>query len=103
MCMAEKEPFQALQEEFARERAQALGRIAGRMEGALADLRACDEGVAPADGLTREDLAATAAEWVWYYVVQRETMGWYRHEEALRFYGVPAEVVARMGPRRRHP
>ncbi len=51
--------------------------------------------------MTREDLVAIAAELVWFYVVQRDVMGWHRHEDALRFYGVPAEVLARMGPRRR--
>ena len=44
---------------------------------------------------------AIAAELVWFYVVQRDVMGWHRHEDALRFYSVPAEVLARMGPRRR--
>ena len=53
------------------------------------------------EGVTREDLVAIAAELVWFYVVQRDVMGWHRHEDALRFYGVPAEVLARMGPRRR--
>lgn len=97
--MSQKEPLQALLEEFAGERAHALGRIAARMERALVELREFDEALA--GDVTREDLVAAAAEWVWYYVVQREVMGWYRHEEALRFYAVPAEVMVRMGPRRR--
>jgi hypothetical protein len=103
-----REPFDALHAEIAGEKAHALSRIAARMERALADLRAFDAadgepdavGSVP-DGVTREDLVAIAAELVWFYVVQRDVMGWHRHEEALRFYGVPAEVLARMGPRRR--
>jgi hypothetical protein len=103
--MSEKEPLQALLDEFAGERAHALGRIAARMERALAELRAFDE--AGLDGqagaVTREELVAAAAEWVWYYVVQRDVMGWHRHDEALRFYDVPGEVIVRMGPRLRRP
>lgn len=105
------EQFDALRAEIAAEKAHALSRIAARMERALADLRAFDaadgdlgEGGAPSpipDGVSRQDLVAIAAEMVWFYVVQREVMGWYRHEDALRFYRVPAEVRARMGPRRR--
>ena len=102
--MKQKEPLQALLDEFAGERAHALGRIAARMERALADLRAFDEG--PCEDIevaavNRQELVAAAAEWVWYYVVQRDVMGWHRHDEALRFYSVPAEVIVRMGPRRR--
>ena len=95
-----KDPFEALLVEFSREKAQALGRIATRMEQSIADLRAFDE-EQPPEGVTRQDLLEIAAESVWFYVVQREIMGWSDHEEALRFYGVPAEVIARMGPRPR--
>ncbi|HKE16989.1 MAG TPA: DUF6665 family protein [Kofleriaceae bacterium] len=95
-----KDPFEALLAEFAREKAQALARIAARMEASLADLQAFDE-ERPPEGLTRQDVLEIAAESVWFYVVQREMMGWNRHEDALRFYGVPAEVRARIGPRPR--
>jgi hypothetical protein len=110
--VSEKEPFEALLHEFAGERAHALGRIASRMERALADLRAFDRGDVvehagepgePAVVPTREDLVATAAEWVWFYIVQRDVLGWHRHDEAIRYYDVPAEVMARLGPRRRAP
>ena len=95
-----KDPFEALLAEFAREKAQALARIATRMEASIADLRAFDE-ERPPEGVTRQDLLEIAAESVWFYVVQREMMGWNDHDEALRFYGVPAEVRARIGPRPR--
>lgn len=83
------------------ERAHAIGRIAKGMDRALAALRDFDAGVVTDPPRTREDLVAEAAEWVWYYVVQRDVLGWHRHEEALRAHDVPAEVRARMGPRRR--
>ena len=104
MGVTRKEPLEALLEEFAGERAHALGRIALRMERALADLRAFDAGEMngrDTEGVTRHDLLAAAGESVWFYVVQREIMGWYRHDEALRSYGVLPEVMVRMGPRRR--
>ena len=104
MAVKQKEPLEQLLEEFAGERVHALGRIAARMERALAELRAFDagdmEGV-EGEVIARDDLLAVAAESVWFYVVQREAMGWYRHDEALTFYGVPPEVKLRMGPRRR--
>jgi hypothetical protein len=91
--------FGALERELTGERAAALGRIAAAMEKALEELRQFDrEG--SGDPAERADLAAIAAERVWFYVVQRESLGWYRHEEALRFYRVPAELILRMGPRR---
>ena len=91
--------FGALELELAGERAAALGRIAAAMEKALDDLRLFDL-VGGGDPAERADLVAIAAERVWFYVVQRETFGWYRHEDALRFYRVPAELILRMGPRR---
>ncbi|HWM84925.1 MAG TPA: DUF6665 family protein [Kofleriaceae bacterium] len=95
----QRDPLHALEHELVGERAHALSRIGSRMERALAELRAFDE--APVEGVAREELVAAAAEWVWFYVVQREVLGFYRHEDALRQYGVPPEVKLRMGPRRR--
>ena len=91
--------FGALELEMVGERAAALGRIAAAMEKALDDLRQFDAvpGGNPAE---RAELCAIAAERVWFYVVQRESLGWYRHEDALRFYRIPAELILRMGPRR---
>jgi hypothetical protein len=92
--------FAALERELVGERAVALGRVAAGMEKALDDLRRFDaEG--QVDPAARAELCAIAAERVWFYVVQRESLGWYRHEDALDFYRVPAELILRMGPRRR--
>jgi hypothetical protein len=99
MEVRRKDAFEALEEELAGEKAHALGRIARRMELAVAALRAFDLGEPLEPDATREDLVAAAAEWVWYYVVQRDILGWHRHDEALRSYQVPDEVIARMGPR----
>lgn len=85
--------------EIEAEKAASLGRVAARMEAAVAALRTFDDGQR-APGVRRDDLVAEAAEWVWYYVVQREALGWHDHTEAMRLYGVPPELLARMGPRR---
>lgn len=86
--------------EMQAERAASLARVAGQMEAAVTALRAFDDGERP-PGVTRDELFAEAADRVWCYVVQREAIGWLDHTEALAVYRVPAEVIARMGPRRR--
>lgn len=89
--------LEGIEYEIAGERAASIGRCAARMEEALAALRAFDgRGGAPA----RDDLLAEAAERVWFYVVQRESLGWYDHDQAIALYEIPAEVLARLGPRR---
>lgn len=96
------ERFAALEKELVGERAAALGRVAAGMQKALEDLRRFDdEGLADPDA--RAELVAIAAERVWFYVVQRESLGWYHHEDALGYYRVPAELVLCMGPRRPAP
>jgi len=100
-----KDQHAALEQELLGERAAALGRVARRMEQALGELRAFDQeraAAGPADGdrVTRAELLAAAAEWVWFYIIQRESLGWYRHEEVVRMYDIPSEVYLRMGPRR---
>jgi hypothetical protein len=93
-------PLDALTYELNAERAASLGAAARKMEAAIAALRAFDAGDRPT-GVTRADLVADAAERVWYYVVQRDALGWHDHTFAFATYDVPAELIARMGPRRR--
>jgi len=93
-------PIDPLEYELQGERAASLGRVARQMEAAVAALRERDQG-ARAGGALRDELFAEAADRVWCYVVQREALGWRDHSEALALYRVPAELVARMGPRRR--
>ncbi len=93
--------LQGIEYEIAAEKAASLGRVAARMEAAVAALRAFDEAGAPGGARARAELFIDAADWVWSYVVQREAMGWRDHREALAVYGVPDEVIARMNPRPR--
>jgi hypothetical protein len=82
----------ALDYEIAGEQASALGRAGRRVEESLAALSACDE-----PGTTREALLREATQAVWAYFVQREMIGFRRHDDAVRLYGIPGEVLARLG------
>lgn len=84
----------ALDHEVAQEKATSLG-YAGRMVAErLAALNAFDG--EPGDRLT---LLRDAADAVWKYFVQRELCGLRRHDDAIREYGIPREVLVRLGAR----
>jgi hypothetical protein len=90
----------ALEHEIAGEKAASLGRAGEKLEAAITALAAFDrEPSTAADRATRDALVAIAAERLWYYIVQREALGWHEHGEALAVYRVPGEIQARMGPR----
>jgi hypothetical protein len=85
------------------EKAATLGRVADKLQAALAALAAAEG--APA-GTAENDLAHArlleeAAEWLWYLVVQREAIGLTSHDALFETYRVPPLVRRRMGPRRR--
>lgn len=80
--------------EIAAEKAASLGR-AGQMVGiSLARLNAFEG--APAD---RVPLLKDAADAVWAYFIQRELCGLRRHDDAIQTYGIPREVLVRLGAR----
>jgi hypothetical protein len=97
-----KSPADLLADEFAQEKASALGRLGRALEAALAALAAfnaeppCE---APAAGRrpARATLVAEASVALWHFVVQREACGLRDVRHVLRDYRVPAEVAARMG------
>ena len=82
----------ALDHEIAGEQASALGRCGRRVEESLGALAAYG---GPKEG--REALLREAAREVWAYFVQREMIGFRRHDDAVRIYGIPGEVLARLG------
>jgi ribosomal 50S subunit-associated protein YjgA (DUF615 family) len=107
-------PIDLLEDEFAQEKASALGRLGRALEAALAALAAFDaseQHAAPAleRGELRAALVAEASAALWHFVVQREACGLRDLRYVLRDYRVPAEVAARMGalsdapPRARRP
>jgi hypothetical protein len=81
------DPVRPIEQQLEGERATALGDAGRRLEAALADLAlGADE--------ERLDEAATAA---WHYIILRESVRMFDHNEALEVYGVPPPVLARIG------
>jgi hypothetical protein len=78
--------------EIRAERASSMGRAGRRVEEAL-------KGLATFSGApeAREILLREAADAVWSYFVQREMMGFRRHDDAVEAYAIPAEVLRRVG------
>jgi hypothetical protein len=88
-----------LQRELAEERAGALGRCGRRLEDAL-ELFHDHEAAESRSGAKRERLLWDLAERVEAFVVQREACGLRDSRQVLKLYGIPAEVIARVGARR---
>lgn len=82
----------ALNYEIMGEQTATLGRSGRRMEAALAALRAHE-------GEGRDAVLRTAADAVWCFLVQREVMGLRDRDRVVAEYGVPREVMARLGAR----
>ncbi|MDF1598584.1 hypothetical protein PZ895_02190 [Mesorhizobium sp. YIM 152430] len=78
--------------ELAGEMASSLGRAGDRVARAMAALNAHQ---------TRDEnrrlLVKAAADAVHAYFIQRELIGLRRHHDAIRDYGIPPEVLARLG------
>jgi hypothetical protein len=91
-----------LDDEFAQEKASALGRLGRALESALAALARFDTGgerntPSTEDRQLRASLVAEASAALWHFVVQREACGLRDLRYVLRDYRVPSEVAARMG------
>ena len=89
--------YATLQYEIAEERASALGRLGRRLETALTALAACPR-TTNSDRKIRDGLVEQAGYALWLFVVQREAYGLNKIDHVIQVYGVPNEVVARMGP-----
>ncbi|SIQ74867.1 hypothetical protein SAMN05880582_103213 [Rhizobium sp. RU20A] len=84
-----------LEYELMSERADSLGRHGTRVETALAALaKGLDGG---ATGSWREDLLQAAADAVWSFFIQREICGLRNGRDVVQRYGIPPEVMARLG------
>jgi hypothetical protein len=79
-----------LRYELLAEQAAALGRQGERMEKALAALRAHE-------GEGRAEALKSAADAVWCFFVQREVMGLRDRAAVVAQYGIPREVLNRLG------
>lgn len=83
---------QVLDEEILAEQASALGRAGMAVEKALKKLRACE-----AEDESRPALVQDAADKVYGFLIQRELCGLRDRREVISAYGIPGEVLARLG------
>jgi len=87
--------FNVLEYEMQAERATALGRQGLKVEAALAALSSWDE---KRDGAEKhETLLFDAADAVWAFFIQREMCGMRNNRDIIKRYGIPKEVLARVG------
>lgn len=93
--MALKAGFTAIETEIVGEKATSLGQQGRAVEKAMEALRAFDaSGGAPEE---RVALLRAAAKAVWGYFVTRESCGMRDHREVIKSYGIPGEVLVRLG------
>ena len=100
------DPDNPLAVEIRQEMAAAYFAACRKMVDALKALKVSDRGGAGKIGdeeraARRNELVEEAAERVYYVVIQREAMKLLCSDEFFEGYEVPAEVRARLGPRRR--
>ena len=80
-----------LDHEIAAEKAAALGRAGERVEISLRRLNEMGQ------GQDRAALLKEAAAAVYAYFIQRELCGMRRHQDVIREYAIPNEVLVRLG------
>ena len=90
-----KNGFNVLEYELMSERADSLGRHGLKVEAALAALKAW--AADRQSGEDRERLLNDASDAVWAFFIQREICGVRNNRDAIQRYGIPNEVIARLG------
>lgn len=87
--------FNVLEYELMSERADSLGRHGLKVEATLAALEAwAGERQSMEE---RERLLDEASDAVWAFFIQREICGLRNNRDAIQRYGIPNEVLARLG------
>ena len=79
----------ALEHEIMAERAASLGAAEQRVIKAMAALAGADD--------NREGLLSEARQVVWQYFVQRELIGFRRHNDVIQELSIPREVLVGLG------
>ncbi len=82
-------------QEILEEKAASLSRSGRRVEAALNAIRAHDAGETPC--ADRAELLNEAAHAVWAMLIQRELCGFRDEKRTIELYGIPREVMARVG------
>lgn len=91
--------FNVLEYELLAEQASSLGRTGLGAEAALAALKNAKNLYTTA----QECLVDAAAQAVWTLFIQREICGLRNSRDVIDRYGIPPEVLARLGASPRHP
>ncbi|TDK39485.1 hypothetical protein E2F50_05065 [Rhizobium deserti] len=86
-----------LEHELAAERASALGRHGQKLEASLARLRQWSAEGGQEDEATRLALVHDAADALWALFIQREVCGLRDNRDIVRRYGIPSEVLSKVG------
>jgi len=90
--------WSVLDDEILQHKAQTLGSLGCQVEQALDTLRKFDAQTDVADKEARRSaLLNEAAERVWALMVQRELCGLRSWDAAVKNYGIPGEVLSRVG------
>jgi hypothetical protein len=92
LAMRGRTGLDVLDYEIVAEMATTLGTAGRKVEAIMARLHAHQ-----GDADERLALVRAAAEAVYAYFVQRELCGLRRHDDVIREYGIPREVLARLG------
>lgn len=93
--------WSVLEYEVLQQKAHTLGTLGASVERALARLRAFDAEAHGAEApARRSDLLDEAAERVWAFMIQRELCGFRHWEAVVKDYGIPREVLNRVGQAR---
>ena len=87
--------FSSFEREIAREKALSLGLVGRKVE--LSALKECN------GAQDREEAVEQAAVAVYAFLVQRELCGLQDRRQVVEDYGIPREVIARLGARRKDP
>jgi hypothetical protein len=87
--------FNVLEGEMLAEKASSLGHHGRQVERAMAALRAFDANPGAAED--RVKLVRRAAREVWAFLVQRELCGLRDRNQIIKDYGIPGEVLVRLG------
>jgi hypothetical protein len=82
----------AVDQEILAEKASSLGNAGRKVEACLEKLRAHRDG-----NEARLALVKSVADAVYAYFVQRELCGFRRHDDIIRDYAIPREVLVRLG------
>jgi hypothetical protein len=87
--------FNLLEADLVAEKASSLGHHGRQVEKAMAALREFD--AAPGHPDERLALLRKAAREVWAFLVQRELCGLRDQKQVIKDYGIPGEVLVRLG------